>query len=131
MPRYRASSFRGAVRGATVARELSVACPKCAAGRGDRCLRLTSWVHDDSHRDGGFYTERQNSPHAERKAATKPGVAESPCNALRREVYALMRSKLTGAQRMQLRAWAGSIRRTEDELAAKVEELKALGDLSW
>lgn len=117
---------------------IRAACPRCEAGPGDRCYSLQSWVPlEAGHRDGkamargfGMYMSRQNHFHADRPT-TRKGPQVSGRELARRELRSLSQSKLSGNARVSLRAWAGSTRRTEEELVAKVAELRAMGDLAW
>ena len=110
---------------------LTVQCPRCGALPMTRCFRLKSWVDLPGHRDGGFYTERGNTVHPARtaKRADPPGV--SPREALRTRIRSLTQVKLSGSVRWQVRRWAESVQRTDEELAAKVAELEAMTNLSW
>lgn len=125
--------YRGAVRGVALTETMGRECPRCKATRGDRCFRLSSWVADEAHPNGGFYTARMEGVHDERKTARTPAVAVVPQErtVLRQTINALIMRKLSGNERIKVRIWAGSVKRTPEELAAKIGELKQLGDLSW
>jgi hypothetical protein len=87
-------------------------------------------VEDPDHPQGGFYVERLDIPHKARRTRTNNRPAPvSDRSALRGEISRLAQRKLNGNGRQAIRWWANSTRRTDEELAAKVEELTALPDL--
>lgn len=108
-------------------------CPVCKARIGWSCVWLNSWVEpvDDVP---GFYARVRKVPHPERRAAAtslRRGSGLSPRGVLRKRIGVLAMDKLTGSQRVGVRAWAGDPERTEEELAAKVAELETMSDLAW
>jgi hypothetical protein len=122
---------RPVVRAAPGSPRLLTDCPRCGAFTGNRCWKLTSWVpHPDG---GGFYTQRMDSFHTDRKAprAERAVPANPNRTLLRDKIRKLSGRKLSGGDRLRTREWAGSTRRTEKELAQRVAELEAMADLSW
>ena len=64
------------------------------------------------------------------EAAERTGLAmPSSRTELRKTISTLCQRKLTASARIPVRRWASAVVRTDDELAAKVAELLALGDL--
>jgi hypothetical protein len=105
-------------------------CVDCGARPGRLCYSLPSWVPDAEHRDGGFFTRTLTTPHRSRYDSPATAAA-SPRTVLRMRIGALAQRKLAGADRVQCRRWAGSTKRTEQELSAKVAELEPMADLAW
>lgn len=116
----------------TVSRRLLVDCPRCESPAGSRCYRLRSWV---PFGDGeGFYAERQDGFHDERKALPVPAVepsAEPSRGDLRAAIGSLVMRKLAGSDRMKARKWASATQRTAEELRERLAELEAMADLPW
>lgn len=111
---------------------MQVGCPKCGAVPNSRCFRLRSWADVDGHPDRGFYTERQDRLHDERRASKADGAGAGPTREeLRRRIASLARRKLAGSERVRETRWARSIDRTEGDLAARIEQLEAMSDLAW
>jgi hypothetical protein len=124
---YRGRINPGPRKGSRISRE----CPRCGASPYDRCFRIRSWVADQDHPDGGFYTARANLMHEERRAEPRESATEDPRTALRREIASLIRKKLGGNDRVALARWYGSPHRTVLDLRAKRDELAAMEDLPW
>lgn len=114
----------------TVARHRENPCPRCGAEKYARCFKMQSWVPlvDGV---GGFYTDRIDSAHPERKTPMPAASEPSDKEILRRAVRSAAQRKVTGGERIGLRRWASSVARTEEELAAKLAELEKLADLTW
>lgn len=131
------STPRGARRGwstagVVVSRRLLVDCPRCESPAGSRCYRLRSWVPFGG--GGGFYSERMEGFHDERKALPAPAVEPSvePTRAdVRSEIGKLVMRKLSGSERLRTRRWANATQRTMTELCERRDALKAMTDLPW
>jgi hypothetical protein len=121
----------GSTRGYDLAPWIRATCPICQAAPGSRCMSIRSWVADPEHPAGGFFTRRQPRAHAERKPVAAEPPEMSARGELRRKINSLIMRKLSGSIRMHVRRWANDVNRTEEELAAKVAELEAMGDLAW
>jgi len=64
---------------------------------------------------------------AERSGASVPTTRTE----MRKEISRLVQRKMSGSERVKVRQWAGRVERTDDELAEKLAELLAMGDLAW
>lgn len=129
MADHRAVGHRGPVRAADVPRRLSIDCDTCGAATGTRCFRMSSWRDVPDHPQGGFYTERIDTPHNTRRQVGRHRPPLSDRGALRREISRLAGLKMGGTDRMRTRTWANSSRRTDDELAEKIAALSKLPDM--
>lgn len=109
----------------------AVACPVCKALPYVRCWEMRSWVRDDTHPQGGFYTRRKTVAHPERTAVARGTVEEDPRRELRRRISKLAQRKLAGGERVRVRQWANEVARTPQELTEKITALEAMSDLAW
>lgn len=130
MPINSYGRYRGTVRAPSANKDLLTTCPVCGAGPGSRCFALRSWKVPQIPLVG-FFTARRGTVHPERRPVRTPHQSSDPRTELRTKIRTLITVKATGSDRRVLRAWAGSSRRTVTELAAKVAELEAMGDIPW
>jgi hypothetical protein len=116
--------------GPTVNTRILTECPRCGALPGDRCWKLSSWI-STGLAGKGFYTERMDGFHVERRRPPSASAGKTPKNALRQEIGRLVMTKLSGTDRVQARRWANLVTRTEDELREYRDKLIAMGDIAW
>jgi hypothetical protein len=131
---------------------LSRSCPLCGAQIGWRCFRLRSWVDPIDETGAGFFTERQQTVHAERKAGVLSMEAVRRKLELtgrgringefghgdeigaatydqRRRARVLIDAKLTQNRKGPARTFLNSPTRTAFELARYIEKLEAMPDV--
>jgi hypothetical protein len=138
------------VRPRSTSGALARVCPVCDAQVGWRCFRLNSWVGPVPLI--GFFTERQNSPHVDRrrpsdtitevrrklrenKAGSIPvrlgdsDQARPPTVEDRMRVRALIDAKLTQNRKGPARTYVQGPHRTQAEILAMIEKLETMPDV--